>query len=238
MPRGRTELYKNLNKENWECLLRETQSIAALARKLECNISTIKKNLIKHKVEYEKLLLVNNRYDSLIRKKINQLTIQTIYDKNNRKYCLCLCDCNKEKEFRLDAVTSGKVISCCGRKNKQRKGQDNACYTGVQDLSGAFFGSIKSSANYRKIEFLLTKEYLWNLYIEQDKKCKFSGLDIYFPKGSVFRTGNISLDRANSTLGYIEGNVQWVHKDINMMKNVYSNEYFVKICTLVADKHK
>ena len=28
--------------------------------------------------------------------------------------------------------------------------------------------------------------------------------------------------------------MQWVHKDVNIMKNIFSQEYFVNICRLVA----
>jgi hypothetical protein len=44
-----------------------------------------------------------------------------------------------------------------------------------------------------------------------------------------------SLDRINSDEGYIKGNVQWVHKDINIMKNIYSSKYFIEMCKKVAN---
>lgn len=46
-----------------------------------------------------------------------------------------------------------------------------------------------------------------------------------------------SLDRIDSNQGYIEGNVRWVLKDINMIKGAYDNEYFVRLCNLVANAH-
>ena len=39
---------------------------------------------------------------------------------------------------------------------------------------------------------------------------------------------SISLDRIDSSKGYEENNVQWVHKDINLMKNKYDNKYFIE----------
>jgi archaellum component FlaC len=44
-----------------------------------------------------------------------------------------------------------------------------------------------------------------------------------------------SLDRIDSKLGYIEGNVQWLHKDVNYMKQEYSQEYYIDICKKVAN---
>lgn len=48
--------------------------------------------------------------------------------------------------------------------------------------------------------------------------------------------GTASLDRIDSSRGYVEGNVQWVHKDVNFMKQALSQERFVELCTLVAEK--
>ena len=38
----------------------------------------------------------------------------------------------------------------------------------------------------------------------------------------------------DNSKGYEIGNVQWVHKDINMMRNKYDITYFIKMCRLVA----
>jgi len=55
-----------------------------------------------------------------------------------------------------------------------------------------------------------------------------SGLDISFTGKTA------SLDRIDNEKGYVEGNVQWVHKDINNMKHTYPNDYFVNLCQQVA----
>jgi hypothetical protein len=47
-----------------------------------------------------------------------------------------------------------------------------------------------------------------------------------------------SLDRINSDLGYVYGNIQWIHKDINKMKNDYEQNYFILLCKKVADYEK
>jgi archaellum component FlaC len=51
-------------------------------------------------------------------------------------------------------------------------------------------------------------------------------------------TATASLDRVDSAKGYIKGNVQWVHKDINMMKQQYSQEYFIQMCRLTTEHSK
>jgi len=46
-----------------------------------------------------------------------------------------------------------------------------------------------------------------------------------------------SLDRINSDMGYVEGNVQWVHRDINFMKGCLSQHNFIHLCQLIVKKH-
>jgi hypothetical protein len=42
----------------------------------------------------------------------------------------------------------------------------------------------------------------------------------------------------DSSKGYIEGNIQWVHKDINNMKWDFTQEEFINYCKLVANNFK
>lgn len=57
-----------------------------------------------------------------------------------------------------------------------------------------------------------------------------------------FKTNNWTilsiLDRIDSSKGYIENNIQWIHKDLQFMKNTMSDNKFIKYCQLVADKSR
>ncbi len=35
--------------------------------------------------------------------------------------------------------------------------------------------------------------------------------------------------------GYVKGNVRWVHKHVNIMKNRYTDSYFINLCRSVAE---
>ena len=61
-----------------------------------------------------------------------------------------------------------------------------------------------------------------------------SGLPIRLPKAWRDRSHTASLDRIDSSLGYTIGNVQWVHKHVNVMKNIYPQNMFLFICCEVA----
>ena len=77
------------------------------------------------------------------------------------------------------------------------------------------------------------------ILIQQNYKCSLSGVDLFFhKKGRKNRsTGTISLDRIDSSKGYIKGNVQWVHKTINKIKLKLSNSEFKYWCKLVAENN-
>lgn len=73
--------------------------------------------------------------------------------------------------------------------------------------------------------------YLWKLFLKQNGKCALSGLGISFGGliGEKRSSTTASLDRINSTKGYIKGNVQWVHKHINKMKWDFDQNYFLSL---------
>ena len=45
------------------------------------------------------------------------------------------------------------------------------------------------------------------------------------------------MDRIDSTKGYIKGNVQWVHKTVNIMKNTFDNTLFINLCKKIAENN-
>ena len=49
---------------------------------------------------------------------------------------------------------------------------------------------------------------------------------------------NASIDRVDSMKSYEEGNLQFVHKDVNIMKNKYDQDYFIEVCKLIANNHE
>lgn len=142
----------------------------------------------------------------------------------------CVCDCGKECTLTGRKLNLKKSCGCMVHDPSKR-------WTGIYDISGKYLYTLKSNAKYRKIKFSLKKEYLWKLYIEQNKKCKLSGINIKFVRNYVDNGENqtASLDRIDSSKGYIEGNVQWVHKVVNRMKWKISEKEFINWCKLISN---
>ncbi len=105
------------------------------------------------------------------------------------------------------------------------------------EISQYYWNQIIHSATRRDLDFTISVEYAWRLFQKQKGKCALSGLRIKQINGrSRFNTDNsASLDRIDPEKGYVPGNVQWVHKDINRMKQDFDEERFIRLCTLVAE---
>ena len=91
------------------------------------------------------------------------------------------------------------------------------------------------------MKFSLTTKYLWKLFEKQHNRCSLSGVSISLPISAYDAThGNVtaSLDRIDSNKGYVGGNVQWVHKDVNMMKQHFSQPRFIELCKLVSKNNE
>jgi hypothetical protein len=143
----------------------------------------------------------------------------------------CKCDCGKETKVQTRHLKRGTTISCgCAIR---KRGKENHNWKGYYDISKTYLTRLKIDARHRKIKFNLTEKYLWDLFIKQNKKCVYSGLELSFGERYLDRSKTASLDRIDSSKGYIEGNVQWVHRDVNFMKQDYSNNYFIDLITKI-----
>lgn len=112
-------------------------------------------------------------------------------------------------------------------------------HSGVGDLTLTHLHHWKAGAKKRNLEWNLDVNYLWDLFLQNDKKCTLSGVPIELGelKDSKVNYAELtaSLDRIDSSRGYEKGNVQWVHKHINIMKNKYDQQYFIDMCKAVAN---
>jgi len=148
-------------------------------------------------------------------------------NKYNNKVWLCVCECGEETTATTTALRRGSKISCGCRQ--YRKGKNVYNYTGYEDITGTKWNSIRTNAIKRRLEFNIDKEDVWRIFITQDKKCAISGLGISFVNNTA------SVDRIDNTLGYTKDNIQLVHKNVNLMRNKFSLEYFVQMCKIITE---
>jgi len=151
--------------------------------------------------------------------------------------CKCLL-CGKENVQILEySVRNGRTTSCgCKRNYASRTGENHKRFTGHKEIRGKKWGNLKRSAKARNIPFDTSIEEAWQIYENQNKCCALSGVPIEFGKSTEPSTA--SLDRIDSSIGYEESNVQWIFRDINRMKSDFDQDYFIRLCCLVADHYR
>lgn len=147
----------------------------------------------------------------------------------------CL-SCNKYKEFNFSQLLHRKGKNSCGCR-KHALGNKSPRWKGYEEISAVIFNQLKRNAKLRKLEFKITIREIWNLFLRQKRKCALSGVDLKFGLNR-FDLTTASLDRIDSSKGYLLNNVQWVHRDINYMKQEFNNKQFVCLCKKIYEYNK
>lgn len=112
---------------------------------------------------------------------------------------------------------------------RNMKKENNPAWKGHKEIPYNWFSNyFKRSGKFGDI----TIEQVHALWIVQDKKCALSGVSIGFYDDR--KTHTCSIDRIDSLKGYTIDNIQLVHKDVNIMKNKFDNQYFISMCTKIA----
>ncbi len=139
----------------------------------------------------------------------------------------------------------------------EKNNYSNRCYNcfinnrrkGGRFLQWHWYNTVMQNAKNRNIILEIDIEYCEKLWDMQNGVCALSGVEMTPPvrtsckkEGTGKKTtryeGNASLDRIDSFKGYIEGNVQWVHKSVNRMKMNMTDEELISWCTKISNHSK
>lgn len=158
---------------------------------------------------------------------------ERIDSKNGARWTV-LCDCGNVRNVQSSALRLGIATSC-------GKCKTHYAWKGVGQLSGNYFTRLKKGAIKRNIEFDVTKEQLWELFELQQGRCALSGVEIRLVRDAGGRGGysqSASLDRIESSKGYVMGNIQWVHKFVNIIKWNIPEDNFIDWCRRISEHTK
>jgi hypothetical protein len=164
---------------------------------------------------------------------------------NKRIQLRVQCSCGKVEIRRKDHVRDGRTKSCkrCStiltlKVHPNQKFGPKPHY-GLGDISKTYWSGIKFGAVRRGIKFEISLSYAWSLFLKQKATCALSGVSISLKHG--YKQSNVdwstitgSLDRIDSDKGYIEGNVQWVHKVVNYIKRDLNEAEFIYWCKQIG----
>jgi len=92
-------------------------------------------------------------------------------------------------------------------------------------------------AKYRNQEVNITLDDLLEQWTKQDGICPYTGAKLIHPiriknEGLIYMA---SLDRVDSNIGYIKGNIQFISAAANLAKNNMIHKQMVEFCKLIAE---
>lgn len=127
----------------------------------------------------------------------------------------------------------------CAAESMQ--GPKHGNWRGGEHVPGYFVARLRAKVKRRSRELAweIDAAYLDKLWEQQEGCCAYTGWRLQFGKqGKYAREQTASLDRIDSNYGYVHGNVQFVHKEINLLKWNHSEDRFIQLCKAVADYRK
>lgn len=129
------------------------------------------------------------------------------------------------------SLRENKVCRSCSRR------ATGNCHRGMhRGIRISWFNKFEVGANIRGIPFVITIDDIADMMEKQRGKCALTGWRINAPETSTLAEIDTSIDRIDSDFGYIRGNIQLVHKMVNMCKQRYSQDDFVNMCVAIAGK--
>lgn len=166
-------------------------------------------------------------------KKIGSYKVISFSRLGNKTRWLCKCGCGFETLIggqQLRDGTYNRCKLCC----------EHQSWRGYEEMSKSFLSRLKLTAEKRDIVFAVSPQYIWGLFLKQDRRCALSGILLSFgtPRKRKLQDITASLDRIDSTKGYVRGNVQWLHKEVNFLKNDFTEKELLRWCELIYKHNK
>ena len=175
-------------------------------------------------------------------------------DKKKTKYKMgkCICkNCGVEFEKPLTEIRRNEKLNrpnfctrtCVGKNNVKNFGDKRfdlttLGYDRYNDEYTKFryhFRNIKKRSHIHIID--VTIDDLKEQWEKQNGICEFSGINLILSSYKKIDKSLIyaaSLDRIDSSKGYIKGNIRWVSRSINYMKNTMSDDMVNELIDLIV----
>ena len=150
------------------------------------------------------------------------------YRKQSATHAYCkMCNAFKAREWR-QANPSYKGSGKLTKFPKEDRLLVSAIRTRLRDAG-------LRAKKFNKPSPTVSVDYLYELYLKQDKKCALTDVVLTVEKEHPLC---LSLDQIDAGKGYKEGNVQWLAWCVNRAKGDLSNEDFLGMCKAVLGKEQ
>jgi len=133
--------------------------------------------------------------------------------------------------------------SCFGKDNVKSLGKylvtgnvDNLIIKRKDDLSPfrPFLRRAKARSVKKSEEFNLNLQYLKKVWEDQRGVCSLTGKTMSLKESKAWNPWKPSLDRIDSSLGYVVGNIRYICCMGNLAKNRWTDDELVEFCRLVS----
>lgn len=224
----------NITKDQlYQMYIVEDLKVSEMARFYGCSDKNIRAHLNAFSIPKKKKKRINLKQD-LLDKKFGKLTVIKLHHIENEyeNFWLCKCICDNEiviSAQNLICSDNRRIRSCgCSRRKTWKS------------VPPFYWKSLETKAIRRGIEFQISREFGEKLLENQNNKYAISGIEITIGRRMDSRKHNTtaSLDRINSNLPYVENNVQWIHKQINIMKNTLTDQELINWCKIITEHNK
>jgi hypothetical protein len=212
-------------------VLRSGQRKGSVVAKCSCGniVETLVDNILTSPNPMCKKCITLNKRCCKIGDRFDKLVIIDFVSSDGacKTLAFCKCDCGNEKTIRPDMLKKNKSNDCGCVLSPQ--------WQGYGGLSLTYYSNVRRNASIRKIDISVSIEYLWSLFEKQNGLCALTGIPITLGRRFTKDLQSASLDRIDNNKGYVNGNVWWVHKDINSLKTDFSLQRFLELCSLVSE---
>lgn len=209
----------------------ERMSSNAIGRVLDISGSRVLQLLREHGIERRgpgwhrrgtRLDLTGKRFGKLLVEKVHPLA-------KDGDTWITTCDCGRQYKCRGHNLVHEIVTQC----------RECSCPTLIVDgIPRCVWSDLVRSARKRGIELGVTVHDLAEQFKLQAGRCALSGVPVGFAptrrEHVRLRLSTASLDRKDSNRGYEPGNIQWVHKTVNFMKQTLTDEDFIRWCNTIS----
>ena len=174
---------------------------------------------------------------------------------SGRKLGICKCDnCGIEFQKPQSEVNRNQKLSrknfcsrtCVGKNNTKNFGDGSKRYNISQHSGSRRDNLTKFRYHFRNIskrtkELDVSVEDLKEVWENQKGICPYLGIELHLNSYGKIKKDPItsaSLDRIDSSKGYVKGNLQWISRAMNYLKNDMSEQQVFEIMDLIYKQKK
>lgn len=166
---------------------------------------------------------------------LKAICIDGTKDKHGAYLYLCECDCGNSTRARKSQLESGSKQSC-GCKTRELIGNKMRKHAPEESAFLRHIASYKRGANKRGVEFSLTDGEFKSIV---SLNCFYCGsapsiAESYINRSNGFAYTINGIDRLNSNIGYVNGNVVPCCQRCNFSKGKLNSASFIEMCEMVT----